>query len=46
MKNIHSFGDENEKVERLFALKERLRYRYNIILFIIEDSKKYFYYRD
>ena len=40
---IHPFQDGNGRVGRLIALKECLRY--NIIPFIIEDSKKYFYYR-
>ncbi len=40
---IHPFQDGNGRVGRLVALKECLRY--NIIPFIIEDSKKYFYYR-
>ncbi len=40
---IHPFQDGNGRVGRLIALKECLRF--NIIPFIIEDSKKYFYYR-
>ena len=40
---IHPFQDGNGRVGRLVALKECLRY--NIIPFIIEDSKKQFYYR-
>ncbi len=40
---IHPFQDGNGRVGRLIALKECLRY--NIIPFIIEDSKKHFYYR-
>ena len=40
---IHPFQDDNGRVGRLIALKECLRY--NIIPFIIEDSKKMFYYR-
>ena len=40
---IHPFQDGNGRVGRLIALKECLRH--NIIPFIIEDSKKYFYYR-
>lgn len=40
---IHPFQDGNGRVGRLIALKECLRY--HIIPFIIEDSKKYFYYR-
>lgn len=40
---IHPFQDGNGRVGRLIALKECLRN--NIIPFIIEDSKKHFYYR-
>lgn len=40
---IHPFQDGNGRVGRLIALKECLRY--GIIPFIIEDSKKMFYYR-
>lgn len=40
---IHPFQDGNGRVGRLVALKECLRN--NIIPFIIEDSKKYYYYR-
>lgn len=40
---IHSFQDGNGRVGRLVALKECLRY--GIVPFIIEDSKKMFYYR-
>ena len=40
---IHPFQDGNGRIGRLIALKECLRY--NIIPFIIEDSKKMFYYR-
>ncbi|MBR3352146.1 MAG: Fic family protein [Lachnospiraceae bacterium] len=40
---IHPFQDGNGRVGRLITLKECLHY--NIIPFIIEDSKKYFYYR-
>ncbi len=40
---IHPFQDGNGRVGRLAALKECLRH--NIIPFIIEDSKKHFYYR-
>lgn len=40
---IHPFQDGNGKVGRLIALKECLKN--NIIPFIIEDSKKSFYYR-
>lgn len=40
---IHPFQDGNGRVGRLVALKECLRY--GIIPFIIEDSKKQFYYR-
>ena len=41
--HIHPFQDGNGRVGRLIALKECLRH--NIIPFIIEDSKKYYYYR-
>ncbi|OFQ98667.1 Fic family protein [Alloscardovia sp. HMSC034E08] len=41
---IYSFQDGNGRVGRLIALKECLRH--NIVPFIIEDSKKYSYYRD
>ncbi len=40
---IHPFQDGNGRVGRLIALKECLRY--NIVPFIIEDSKKAYYYR-
>ncbi|MBU5477337.1 Fic family protein [Eubacterium sp. MSJ-21] len=40
---IHSFQDGNGRVGRLIALKECLKN--NVIPFIIEDSKKSFYYR-
>jgi Fic family protein len=40
---IHPFQDGNGRVGRLIVLKECLRH--NIIPFIIEDSKKLFYYR-
>lgn len=40
---IHPFQDGNGRVGRLIALKECLRH--DIIPFIIEDSKKHFYYR-
>ena len=40
---IHPFQDGNGRVGRLIAFKECLRH--NIIPFIIEDSKKTFYYR-
>lgn len=40
---IHPFHDGNGRVGRLIALKECLRF--GIIPFIIEDSKKLFYYR-
>ncbi|MBQ3831198.1 MAG: Fic family protein [Spirochaetales bacterium] len=40
---IHPFQDGNGRVGRLIALKECLRH--DIIPFIIEDSKKGFYYR-
>ena len=41
--SIHPFQDGNGRVGRLIALKECLHY--NIVPFIIEDSKKVFYYR-
>ena len=40
---IHPFQDANGRVGRLVALKECLRH--NVIPFIIEDSKKNYYYR-
>ena len=40
---IHPFQDGNGRVGRLVAFKECLRY--SIVPFIIEDSKKRFYYR-
>ena len=40
---IHPFQDGNGRVGRLIALKECLRY--GIVPFIIEDSKKMYYYR-
>lgn len=39
----HPFQDGNGRVGRLAALKEYLRH--GIVPFIIEDSKKMFYYR-
>ncbi|WP_462333008.1 Fic family protein, partial [Schwartzia sp. (in: firmicutes)] len=41
--SIHPFQDGNGRVGRLIALKECLRH--NVIPFVIEDSKKGFYYR-
>ena len=41
--SIHPFQDGNGRVGRLVALKECLHY--NIVPFIVEDSKKAFYYR-
>lgn len=40
---IHPFQDGNGRVGRLIAFKECLKH--NIVPFIIEDSKKWFYYR-
>ena len=40
---IHPFQDGNGRVGRLIALKECLHH--NIVPFLIEDSKKVFYYR-
>lgn len=40
---VHPFQDGNGRVGRLIALKECLRF--GIVPFIIEDSKKMFYYR-
>lgn len=40
---IHPFQDGNGRVGRLIALKECLHW--NIVPFIIEDTKKHFYYR-
>lgn len=40
---IHPFQDDNGRVGRLIAFKECLRF--GIVPFIIEDSKKMFYYR-
>ena len=41
--HIHPFQDGNGRVGRLIALKECLRF--HIVPFLIEDSKKAFYYR-
>lgn len=40
---IHPFQDGNGRVGRLLCFKECLRF--NIVPFIVEDSKKMFYYR-
>lgn len=40
---IHPFQDGNGRVGRLIAFKECLKH--NIVPFIIEDQKKYYYYR-
>ena len=42
LEHIHPFQDGNGRVGRLVALKECLHH--NIVPFIIEDSKKHFYY--
>ena len=41
--SIHPFQDGNGRVGRLIALKECLRH--GIVPFLIEDTKKYFYYQ-
>lgn len=41
--SIHPFQDGNGRVGRLIAFKECLRY--SIVPFLIEDTKKMFYYR-
>ena len=41
--HIHPFQDGNGRVGRLIILKECLRH--NIVPFIIEDTKKHFYYQ-
>ncbi len=41
--HIHPFQDGNGRVGRLVSLKECLHH--GIVPFIIEDSKKHFYYR-
>ncbi len=41
--HIHPFQDGNGRVGRLLALKECLRH--GIVPFLIEDAKKFFYYR-
>ena len=40
---IHPFQDGNGRVGRLIMLKECLKH--NVVLFIIEDDPKMFYYR-
>ena len=41
--HIHPFQDGNGRVGRLIALKECLRF--DIVPFLIEDTKKHYYYR-
>ena len=41
--HIHPFQDGNGRVGRLIALKECLRH--NLVPFLIEDTKKHFYYQ-
>ena len=41
--HIHPFQDGNGRVGRLVALKECLRF--NVVPFLIEDTKKHYYYR-
>ena len=43
LEKIHPFQDGNGRIGRLVALKECLHF--NVVPFIIEDSKKAFYYR-
>ena len=40
---IHPFQDDNGRAGRLIAFKECLKYK--VVPFIIEDKKKFFYYR-
>ncbi|MBQ9364503.1 MAG: Fic family protein [Schwartzia sp.] len=41
--SVHPFQDGNGRVGRLIALKECLRH--GVVPFLIEDTKKYFYYQ-